>query len=85
MKHFILFKVYNTLIQNIIVMQTQVSGTSNYKILTAESVFWEYDFNKAKMIYDNFKSKKKVVKIILEQWEGEIGGTGVHSEEILFD
>ena len=66
-------------------MQLQISGTSDYKIITTDSVFWENDFKKAKFIYDRFKKKNKIVKIILEQWEGEIGGTGVHSEDILFD
>ena len=66
-------------------MKIQRLGTSDYKIITRDSVFWENDFNKAKFIYDRFKRKNKIVKIILEQWEGEIGGTGVHSEDILFD
>lgn len=66
-------------------MKRLVSGTSNYKVLTNESVFWEYDFQQAKRIYNRFKRKNKLVKIILEQWEGEIGGTGVHSEDVLFD
>jgi len=66
-------------------MNALILGTTTYKIQTLNKVFWEYDFLKAKQIYDRFKKKNKLVKIILEQWEGEIGGDGVHSEDILFD
>lgn len=66
-------------------MQTVIYGTTNYKVLTNDSVFWEYDFNQAKLIYDNLKDKKKSVRLIVEQWEGEIGGDGVFSEDIIFE
>jgi len=66
-------------------MKLMILGTSSYKVITQNAVFWEYDFKKAKLIYDKFKKQKKLVKIILEQWEGEIGGTGVHSEDVLFN
>ena len=66
-------------------MQTVIYGTTNYKVLTNDSVFWEYDFNQAKLIYDNLRNKKKSVRLIVEQWEGEIGGDGVFSEDIIFE
>ena len=66
-------------------MQHQTHGTTNYQILTDSRTFWEYEFSKAKLIFDNFKKKKQSVKLIIEYWEGEIGGDGVHSEHIIFE
>ena len=66
-------------------MKTHIFGTVSYQIITDSKVFWENDFLKAKERFDYYKKKKKLVKLILEHWEGEIGGTGVHSEEILYE
>jgi len=66
-------------------MQLLTLGTVNYKILSQNKVFWEYDFKKAKLLYEELKKKNKFAKLILEQWEGEIGGDGVHSEDVLLD
>jgi len=65
-------------------MRNYVSGTVNYQIITDSAIFWENDFFKAKIIFDKYKKRKEIVKIILEQWEGEIGGDGVHSEDIIY-
>lgn len=66
-------------------MQLLTLGTVNYKILSHNAVFWEYDFKKAKLLYEKLKKKNKFAELILEQWEGEIGGEGVHSEDVLLD
>jgi len=66
-------------------MQYLTYGTTNYQILTDTEIFWEYEFSKAKLIFDNFKRNRKAVKLIIEYWEGEIGGDGVHSEHIIFE
>ena len=66
-------------------MNLVILGTSSYKVLTQNAIYWEYDFKKAKLIYDKFKKKNKIVSLILEQWEGEIGGMGVHSEDVILE
>ena len=66
-------------------MQNQTFGTVNYQVLTDSGSFWEYDFLKAKSIFDNFKEKNKTAKIIIEYWEGEVGGEGEHSEHVIFE
>ena len=66
-------------------MQHSVLGTIDYQVITDTKVFWEKDFSKAKKLFDRLKKEKRIVKLILEHWEGEIGGSGVHSEDILFE
>ena len=62
-----------------------LKGTSSYKIYVDGKWFWENDFSLAKKIYEKYIKQKKKVKLILEQWEGEIGGDGEFSEDILFE
>jgi len=66
-------------------MVNQTFGTINYQVLTETGIFWEHEFKKAKLIFDNYKEKKITVKLIIEYWEGEVGGDGVHSEHIIYE
>ncbi len=66
-------------------MKLVILGSTSYKIITKNHTFWEHDYNKAKKIYDNLKKETPIVKLIIEQWEGEIGGEGVHSEDIIYE
>ncbi len=66
-------------------MKLVILGSTSYKIITKKNSYWEYDFKSAKKIYDKLKKETQTVKLIIEQWEGEIGGEGVHSEEIIYE
>lgn len=62
-------------------MASQIGGiTLSYRISTLTKDIWEIDFEVAKEIFDALVKHNETVKLFVEEWEGEPGGEGEHSD-----